>query len=191
MKVHQSHDILLLCTSCHVKSNASDQDLRKELARMCEAPFNQTKPGSQEDKNQRQNKRKFLLAINALKDTTIPQSRREELESQIREFTYQDHDFDISSTKQIQEIIKLINESLSSKQKKNSTHGLQVVKYFTDNEGGLVSLEKMWREHFLKTMEPQYLPPLWSVSHNQERLEIRQTQNRIADADAKVAGITK
>ncbi|KAF7998414.1 hypothetical protein HCN44_009812 [Aphidius gifuensis] len=190
MKVHQSHDILLLCSFCHVKSNASDQDLRKELARMCNAPFNQTESGSQVKKEQQQKKRKFLLAINALKDTTIPQNRREELESQIRECT-QGHDFDISSTKQIHEIIKLINESSSSEQEKTSTHGLQVVKYFTDNEGGLVSLEKMWREHFLKTMEPQYLPPLWSVSHNQERLEIRQVQNRIGPEDAKVAGIKK
>lgn len=58
-------------------------------------------------------------------------------------------------------------------------------------EGGLVELERMWREHFLTTMEPKYLPSLWSVRHNQERLIIRQAQNRIEPQDAKVAGLTK
>ena len=65
----------------------------------------------------------------------------------------------------------------------------QVVEYFEKNEGGLVELEKLWREHFVNTMKPQFLPELWSISHNQERLSIRQIQNRIQPSDAKVAGI--
>lgn len=67
----------------------------------------------------------------------------------------------------------------------------QVVRYFEQQEGGLVMLEKMWREHFLETMKPRYLPNLWSVSHNQERLVIRQTQKRIEPQDAKLAGLTE
>lgn len=39
------------------------------------------------------------------------------------------------------------------------------------------------------TMNPRYLPNLWSVRHNQERLTIRQTQNRIEPEDAMVAGL--
>lgn len=66
---------------------------------------------------------------------------------------------------------------------------LQVVQYFQKREGGLIELERMWREHFLITMKPNYLPNLWSVRHNQERLSIRRTQNRIEPEDAKVAGL--
>lgn len=67
----------------------------------------------------------------------------------------------------------------------------QVVQYFQRQEGGLIELERMWREHFLITMNPKHLPSLWSVRHNQERLIIRQAQNRIEPQDAKVAGLAK
>ena len=45
-------------------------------------------------------------------------------------------------------------------------HGLLVVEYFArDNVKGLMRLEKIWREHFIKEMNPQHLPSLWSVDH--------------------------
>lgn len=49
-------------------------------------------------------------------------------------------------------------------------HGQRVVDYFTLKEnGGLTVLERIWRQHFLDTMKPKYLPELWSVDHNVER----------------------
>lgn len=66
---------------------------------------------------------------------------------------------------------------------------MQVVRHFEKLEGGLVELERVWREHFLTVMKPRFLPKLWSVCHNQERLAIRQTQNRIEPQDARVAGL--
>ena len=77
----------------------------------------------------------------------------------------------------------------SHDQFKCQPHGLKVVQYFQRKEGGLVELERMWREHFLLTMKPKYLPNLWSVRHNHERLTIRQSQNRIEPEDVKVAGL--
>lgn len=67
----------------------------------------------------------------------------------------------------------------------------QVVQFFQKQESGLVELERMWREHFLFTMKPKYLPNLWSIRHNQERLIIRQAQNRIDMDDAIAAGLTQ
>lgn len=64
-----------------------------------------------------------------------------------------------------------------------------MVQHFQRTEGGLVELERMWREHFLLTMKPKYLPNLWSVCHNQERLTIRRSQNKLEPADAMVAGL--
>lgn len=66
-----------------------------------------------------------------------------------------------------------------------------MVQYFTNCDGGLVVLERLWREHFLTTMHPKYLPQLWSVRHNQERLEIRINQKRIEPEDAKIAGLAR
>ena len=65
-------------------------------------------------------------------------------------------------------------------------HGKRVVEHFMRN-GGILSLEKRWRVHFLKTMKPAHLPPLWSVDHQQERLDIRQAENRIDKKDYEVA----
>ena len=61
------------------------------------------------------------------------------------------------------------------------SHGLKVVNHYVKCGKGLMELEKYWRKHFLKTMKPQYLPPLWSVQHQHQRLEIKNAQNRIPD----------
>jgi hypothetical protein len=39
MKDHISHDVLLLCLDCHLKSNSFDVMLRQQLAVECNAPI--------------------------------------------------------------------------------------------------------------------------------------------------------
>lgn len=39
IKSHSSHDILLLCQSCHRDSNMEDNALRERLAILCDAPL--------------------------------------------------------------------------------------------------------------------------------------------------------
>jgi hypothetical protein len=52
-----------------------------------------------------------------------------------------------------------------------------------------MSLERRWRKNFLDTMKPRFLPPLWSVDHQKERLDIRAAENRIDAEDyAKAMG---
>ena len=36
--------------------------------------------------------------------------------------------------------------------------------------GGLLKFELMWRQHFLDTMAPRYLPELWTIHHNHHKL---------------------
>lgn len=50
-----------------------------------------------------------------------------------------------------------------------SQHGEKVVKKFQTDHGGLLELERIWREHFVYTMNPKYLPPLWNINHNADR----------------------
>ena len=61
-----------------------------------------------------------------------------------------------------------------------------VVQFFLE-QGGLLELEVMWRQHFLQTMEPRHLPPLWSVHHQADRLETKAADNRIDQAQYKLA----
>ena len=47
-----------------------------------------------------------------------------------------------------------------------SPHGKVVVQHYIERSGeGLCALERRWRKHFLDTMRPKFLPPLWSVEH--------------------------
>lgn len=50
------------------------------------------------------------------------------------------------------------------------SHGQEVVKMVCE-EGKLLEFEKTWRQHFLDTMDPQHLPPLWSVDHRHDVLK--------------------
>ncbi|CAK9824800.1 Exonuclease 3'-5' domain-containing protein 2 [Anthophora retusa] len=188
MKAHQSHDILLLCPSCHEISNWHDLQLRRKLADMCAAPL--AGPLTHIRNKYVQDWKKLHSAVKALRErTTLPDARRKELEHYILECTNKQQVTPI--------LLDVLNKELKNSmvsipnhdQFKCQSHGLQVVQFFQKREGGLVELERMWREHFLLTMKPKYLPNLWSVRHNQERLTIRQSQNKIEPEDAKVAGL--
>jgi len=55
------------------------------------------------------------------------------------------------------------------------------------SSGGLLQLEIAWRNHFLSTMQPQYLPPLWSLHHQGERLWHMASQKLVTPTDYKIA----
>ncbi|KAK2587500.1 hypothetical protein KPH14_003200 [Odynerus spinipes] len=186
MKAHQSHDVLLLCPTCHEVSNSYDLQLRRKLAELCNAPL--AGPLTHVRDRSISNWRRLHCAIKALRDKSmLPLRRQEELTNIVLEYTGQQEVTPILLDLLDEELKNALSSSVN--QLKHQPHGLKVVQYFEGKEGGLVELERMWREHFLTTMRPRYLPNLWSVRHNQERLSIRQTQNRIEPQDAKVAGL--
>ena len=69
---------------------------------------------------------------------------------------------------------EMIQEAATMETRKENSnfmsHGQEVVKKIRE-EGKLLEFEKMWRQHFLDTMRPRYLPPLWSVDHRQDSLK--------------------
>lgn len=86
MKAHQSHDILLLCPSCHEISNYHDLQLRRKLADMCDAPL--VGPLTHIRNKNVDNSRKLHSAVKALRErTTLPDARRKDLEHYILECT--------------------------------------------------------------------------------------------------------
>lgn len=162
MKDHNSHDVLLLCTSCHAISNYYDNHLKQQLAKEFQAPI-----GSEEglrlleDLERRQVRSGARALLNA---ESLPAHRKEELLHALREF----YNTDIVTEEMLQEAASLetriYNESYIP-------HGLKVVQRHT--EGGLRSLmqlESRWRQHFLDSMQPKHLPQQWSVDHNHQKL---------------------
>ncbi|XP_042647221.1 exonuclease 3'-5' domain-containing protein 2 isoform X2 [Tyto alba] len=162
MKDHNSHDVLLLCTSCHAVSNYYDNHLKQQLAEEFGAPI-----GSEEgvrlleDPLRRQVRSGARALLNA---DSLPDPRRAELLQSIKDF----FNTEAVTPEMLQEAAdletRICNESYMP-------HGLKVVQCFA--KGGLRSLmqlERRWRQHFLDSMQPKHLPEQWSVDHNHMKL---------------------
>ncbi|KFV44299.1 Exonuclease 3'-5' domain-containing protein 2 [Tyto alba] len=156
MKDHNSHDVLLLCTSCHAVSNYYDNHLKQQLAEEFGAPI-----GSEEGVRLAQVRSGARALLNA---DSLPDPRRAELLQSIKDF----FNAEAVTPEMLQEAAdletRICNESYMP-------HGLKVVQCFA--KGGLRSLmqlERRWRQHFLDSMQPKHLPEQWSVDHNHMKL---------------------
>jgi len=180
MKDHQSHDVLLMCVRCHQRSNAYDADLRKRLSEECNAPI-----GTETDVKLRENfdLKKVRSAGRALqanrKRQCIPKNRMQELEEVL---------LDHYQVEQVTDDI-IDRAAAASFLEENGDyvpHSRAVVQHFLER-GGLLQLEVTWRVHFLKTMKPAFLPDLWSVDHQADRLGVKAAENRIDIDQYKLA----
>uniref|UniRef100_A0A8C0X3C0 Exonuclease 3'-5' domain-containing protein 2 n=1 Tax=Castor canadensis TaxID=51338 RepID=A0A8C0X3C0_CASCN len=162
MKDHNSHDVLLLCTSCHAISNYYDNHLKQQLAKEFQAPI-----GSEEglrlleDPERRQVRSGARALLNA---ESLPVHRKEELLQALREFYSTDSITD-----------ELLQEAASLETRISNEnyipHGLKVVQRHTQRGlRSLMQLESRWRQHFLDSMQPKHLPQQWSVDHNHQKL---------------------
>ena len=93
----------------------------------------------------------------------LPQDRREQLSLIVQRY------FNVSDLTP-----EMITEAATLETRKENSnfvsHGQEVVRKVRE-EGKLLEFEKTWRQHFLDTMHPQYLPPLWSVDHRHDGLK--------------------
>ncbi|XP_054651704.1 exonuclease 3'-5' domain-containing protein 2 [Dunckerocampus dactyliophorus] len=166
MKDHNSHDILLLCTSCHAASNVHDGFFKQQLADEFAAP-----QGCEEGVRllEEPDRRRVRSAARALLTSAegLPERRREELQTTIKSF------FGVSSECQLtgEELQQAAGLETRIFNEAYVPHGLKVVQAHTGRGlRGLMELERRWRQHFLNTMRPKHLPPLWSVHHNHGKL---------------------
>ncbi|XP_055087154.1 exonuclease 3'-5' domain-containing protein 2 isoform X2 [Periophthalmus magnuspinnatus] len=165
MKDHNSHDILLLCTSCHAASNVHDGFLKQQLADEFSAP-----QGCEEGVRLHEDtdRRRVRSAARALLSAGggLPESRRVELEEMIKNYLNMNHDEPLT--------VETINQAASLETRIFNEayipHGLKVVHAHAEQGlRGLMELERRWRQHFLSSMRPKHLPPLWSVDHNHSK----------------------
>ncbi|XP_017270777.1 exonuclease 3'-5' domain-containing protein 2 [Kryptolebias marmoratus] len=165
MKDHNSHDILLLCTSCHAASNVHDGFLKQQLADEFAAPQG-CEEGVRmlEDSDRRQVRSAARALLSA--GEGLPESRREELQVLIRNFLSMNEEQELTD-ETLQQAASLETRILNEAY---VPHGLKVVQAHAEQGlRGLMDLERRWRQHFLSTMQPRHLPPLWSVDHNHSK----------------------
>ncbi|CAG0901331.1 unnamed protein product [Darwinula stevensoni] len=189
MKSHLSHDILLFCLSCHLRASAFDSHLRDILAEECNAPRNgsadleganliitNTMQMQKSEESKLRELRAVKSAGKALKQAkNLPGVRRKELEKILSEhFGVKEIDDEMVECASTYPIMTR-NPSYVS-------HGEMVVRHYAAN-AGLMELERRWRQHFLDTMHPRYLPAMWSVSHNHHRLRESFQQGQPAESE--------
>ena len=152
--------------------------LRRELGRICNAPFEEQAPKTKEDFELKA-VRSHARALLKDKDNKIPDDRRKELTQTLLEYFKKEvlTEDDIETAADLDP--RYDNDDYVS-------HAENVVKHYSENDG-ILRLEKLWREHFLKTMKPKFLPPNWSVDHQENRLTIRKEENRIDEQDLELA----
>uniref|UniRef100_A0A182PGU8 Exonuclease 3'-5' domain-containing protein 2 n=1 Tax=Anopheles epiroticus TaxID=199890 RepID=A0A182PGU8_9DIPT len=200
MKEHVSHDVLLLCADCHQRSNIYDERLRQELAELCNAPLPGQKNGTKEIRIESMAEMRKAARALLNTDAKIPAERKQELEQRMLTLLNSLGSEGEPSTEtpngpQITELTpELLEEyskiDVSVRNELYCAHGERVVAHFKQTPGGLMQLERRWREHFLQTMRPKHLPQLWSVDHNYKRLEIRAVEGRVNVEDLAIAGIS-
>ncbi|XP_063959040.1 exonuclease 3'-5' domain-containing protein 2-like [Lytechinus pictus] len=163
LKMHSSHDVLLLCLKCHQRSGAHDNILRQEISIQYNAPLsNRTNAKRLEDPQRVQLRSVARALIRHKNANNLPEQRVQELTDHLREFFGVDEIDDSLLQKGVSIETKVTNENYLG------SHGLKVVEELMKKEDGLTKFEKLWRQNFLDTMEPQYLPELWSVDHLHE-----------------------
>nr|XP_046267966.1 exonuclease 3'-5' domain-containing protein 2 isoform X2 [Scatophagus argus] len=162
MKDHNSHDILLLCTSCHAASNVHDGFLKQQLAEEFAAPQGCEEGVRLLEDSDRRRVRSAARALLTAGDG-LPEQRREELQALIKSFLDVNEEQELTNEALQQAAgleTRILNEAYVP-------HGLKVVRAHAERGlQGLMDLERRWRQHFLTTMHPRHLPPLWSVDHN-------------------------
>ncbi|KAM3870938.1 exonuclease 3'-5' domain-containing protein 2 [Diretmus argenteus] len=162
MKDHNSHDILLLCTACHATSNVHDGFLKQQLADEFAAPQGCEEGVRLTEVSDRRRVRSAARAL--LTAEGLPAQRREELQAFLKNSLDEDQELTDEVLQQAATLeTRIFNEAYVP-------HGLRVVRRHAEHGlRGLMDLERRWRQHFLTAMQPQHLPPLWSVDHNHSK----------------------
>ena len=127
----------------------------------------------------------YLLPGNATVARLIEDPERKKVKSAAKALNYAGNKLPHDRSQQLMLIVQthfntseltpeMITEAATMETRKENSnfvsHGQEVVKKVRE-EGKLLEFEKTWRQHFLDTMRPQYLPPLWSVDHRHDGLK--------------------
>ncbi|XP_041369595.1 exonuclease 3'-5' domain-containing protein 2-like [Gigantopelta aegis] len=153
-KATRFHNVLLLCPSCYQVSSNHDAILRQLLAHECDSPLD-SGAGAKTVKDFEL--QKVIRAAKALKlnKSTIPQHRVQELEQTLMDFY---------AVPEVSD--ELLEEALTLQTRVENqhyiAHGKKVV-YYQKAHGGVSAFETRWRQYFIDTMKPRYLPPFWEV----------------------------
>ncbi len=147
LKSHSFHDVVSLCTNCHSEYETHAFLLKKKLSDIYQAPIN----GIISKDIEMLRAKKLTRSLTS--DVHIPKSRIFEMKSEIK---------DLIGVKRLSK--SKIRFLLSSKFTISceKTHGEIVISKIEN----LNEFIKMWRSHFIETMNCKFLPQNWSINND-------------------------
>jgi hypothetical protein len=148
VKDHSHHDVLLLCLGCHEKYEAAANGLKAELGKEFGVPLH----GLRGERDRERDRAVKLARALARHGGQIPPGRREEMLRLIGAWVgkWPVSDADLEG---------VANLAAGGAGGAEVEHGRHVVAQTKDVQ----AFVRRWREHFLRTMRPQFLPEHWDV----------------------------
>jgi hypothetical protein len=153
VKDHSHHDVLLLCLACHEKYEAAADELKAELGAEVGVPLHGLR--SERDPERNQAIKSAIALVRHGKH--IPEARKEELRQAIGAWTGR---WPVSDADVVEVAVLGLDEKGEVIE-----HGQRVVEQTADMQGFV----RRWREHFLRTMRPRFLPAHWDVDRPARR----------------------
>jgi hypothetical protein len=154
VKDHSHHDVLLLCLACHEKYEAAADVLKAELGEEVGVPLHGLR-GERDRERGRARKLAFALVRYA---GQIPEPRQDEMRRLIAAWAGK---WPLSDA-DLEDIAGLEGDDGEAIE-----HGRQVVAAASDVQAFI----RRWRQHFLRTMQPRFLPEHWDVDRPASRDE--------------------
>jgi beta-glucosidase-like glycosyl hydrolase len=156
-KVHNWHDIVLLCDDCHNGYEEVAQLVKNDMLQIPEEEWQQRKDKLRAIKNA------HTLVYHL---DLIPESKKEHIRASLSEYLGVDQITD-------DQIIEL------ALQDRPCLLTDEDWKRVIDNVEDLDMFVRWWRQHFLDTMTPEYLPQGWSVDSPTTRHDLDIVSGRI------------
>ncbi len=150
LKTHTSYDIVVLCGPCHELYEESAELLKYKLSEEFNAPVIGT--GGRTNHSLHKMVRFALLLLK--KGDLIPLKRIEEITSRLKEFFQKD---EITE----QDLVEISKADYLNREG-YKYHGELVIKQVEDLE----EFVKRWRNHFISTMKPKFLPAGWDIERS-------------------------
>lgn len=154
-KSHSSHDIVFLCVDCHEKYNKSYSKFRKKIIK-------KIMPQYPDHAESIANIRSMALSaagtLFGYRDN-IPEHRIKTLEDRIKAYTRKEE----ITQRMIYRLFN-ISRKISKRTKRIFDKKTDELFNIAINKYGPENISKIWRNHFIKTMNPKHLPIGWDVN---------------------------
>lgn len=146
LKDHRSYDVMALCIPCHHSYETFATEFKQTLAVKYSAPVSGTGIKYNKTLASARGSAKALLDNRE----KIPQARQQELLDRVRSFLNKE-----PTDEDLQGLMDKDPHDFAN----YAHHGKLVVSQVADIQAFVLE----WRQHFLSTMLPKFLPPFWNV----------------------------